>query len=459
MKFEDLKHLAVTLPEDIMKEKWSGNFDKVRKIIKYQLENEDLSYAMRCRLEYELTELEHFEDRYIWTKEEAMAQMVEVIPDFTEEEFDRLQLEGKIDWIYLNGRVMYINNFRKALLYVYPELWERTEEGDFGSDPEMNEFVENLNHMEETQAHIHIRHELHLKEESAEEGKKLFIHLPVPVERDQIKNLRINNIWPEPARMPQIDEAHPVAFIETIAKEGKVCEVEYEFDNKVVYYDWKKLQGSRIGGCEITGEATKYMEEHLPHIAFTPYLKSLTEEVVGGETDFVLTARKIYDYITTKIKYRFARDYASIDCIPELCASNMKGDCGMQALTFITMCRIAGIPARWQSGLDARPDHVGEHDWAEFYIPSVGWLRSDLSHGGDAYRRGDMKRWDYYFCNVDPFRVPLNNDFQRDFVPPKKFERMDPYDNQTGELEYEDRGLYERDRSRKYFDLGIKLVK
>jgi len=46
-----------------------------------------------------------------------------------------------------------------------------------------------------------------------------------------------------------------------------------------------------------------------------------------------------------------------------------------------------------------------------------------------------------------------------DFIAPKKFERMDPYDNQTGELEYEDRGLYERDRSRKYFDLGIRLVK
>ena len=34
------------------------------------------------------------------------------------------------------------------------------------------------------------------------------------------------------------------------------------------------------------------------------------------------------------------------------------------ALTFITMCRIAGVPARWQSGLYVAPDSVGSHDWA-----------------------------------------------------------------------------------------------
>ena len=34
----------------------------------------------------------------------------------------------------------------------------------------------------------------------------------------------------------------------------------------------------------------------------------------------------------------------------------------MQALLFITMCRIAGVPARWQSGLYAEPGSVGMHD-------------------------------------------------------------------------------------------------
>ena len=52
--------------------------------------------------------------------------------------------------------------------------------------------------------------------------------------------------------------------------------------------------------------------------------------------------------------------------IPEYCASRLRGDCGVQALTFITMCRIAGIPARWQSGLYADWRSADSHDWAMF---------------------------------------------------------------------------------------------
>ena len=53
------------------------------------------------------------------------------------------------------------------------------------------------------------------------------------------------------------------------------------------------------------------------------------------------------------------RDYACIDHLAEYCALNLKGDCGVQALLFITLCRIAGIPAKWQSGIDAKPGDVG----------------------------------------------------------------------------------------------------
>ena len=38
------------------------------------------------------------------------------------------------------------------------------------------------------------------------------------------------------------------------------------------------------------------------------------------------------------------------------------------ALTFITLCRIAGIPARWESGFAVAPGDAGCHDWARFYV-------------------------------------------------------------------------------------------
>ena len=70
-----------------------------------------------------------------------------------------------------------------------------------------------------------------------------------------------------------------------------------------------------------------------------------------------------------------------------------------------------------------------------------GWMYADCSFGGGAYRAGAMDRWNFYFGNLEPFRVPCCSDFQHEFAPEKKFLRDDPYDNQNGEAEYEDRGL------------------
>lgn len=131
-----------------------------------------------------------------------------------------------------------------------------------------------------------------------------------------------------------------------------------------------------------------------------------------------------------------------LPCIPEYCAVNRKGDCGVQALLFITLCRIAGIPARWQSGLSATPESIGPHDWAQFYVEPFGWLHADLSFGGSAFRAGDEERRAFYFCNLDPFRMVANTAFQAPLRPVKQGLRADPYDNQVGECEIDGTGLY-----------------
>lgn len=137
------------------------------------------------------------------------------------------------------------------------------------------------------------------------------------------------------------------------------------------------------------------------------------------------------------------RPYISILNIPEYAAYNLKGDCGVQAILFITLCRIVGIPSRWQSGLFVTPFSISPHDWAQFYIEPYGWLFADLSFGGNAYRKNNIKKWNFYFGNLDPFRMVANSEFHYPLLPEKKFLRSDPYDNQIGEAEYLDRAIYQ----------------
>jgi len=110
-------------------------------------------------------------------------------------------------------------------------------------------------------------------------------------------------------------------------------------------------------------------------------------------------------------------------------------------LLFLTLCRCAGIPAQWQSGLTAEPDFIGGHDWVRFYVEPYGWIFADVSYATGAVRLGKEKRRQFYFGNLDAYRMVSNSAFAHNFTIPKEQWRADPYDNQLGEIETTDRGF------------------
>ena len=153
-------------------------------------------------------------------------------------------------------------------------------------------------------------------------------------------------------------------------------------------------------------------------------------------------AKRIYDYVTLNVRYHYQPSYFIHESLPEHCARDRRGDCGIMSVTFITLCRAAGIPARWQSGLYVTPDEVGCHDWAMFYVAPKGWLYADCSFGASMARRGDETLRQHYFGNLDPDRMVANSVFAAPFTPPMLGFRADPCDNQTGEVEADGVGLY-----------------
>ena len=213
--------------------------------------------------------------------------------------------------------------------------------------------------------------------------------------------------------------------------------VEYEYTNTVKYFSMDMPAPAEPLYPSVPAPDADDLAELPGHIMFTPYLRALAADICKDETDPLKKARLIYDYVTTHVRYSFMREYFLLPPIAEYVATGLKGDCGVQALLFITLCRISGIPARWQSGLSASLTEAGSHDWAQFYAPGWGWLFADCSFGGGALANGSRERWNYYFGNLDPFRMVANSRFQARMEPEKKFPRNDPYDNQSGECENE----------------------
>jgi transglutaminase-like putative cysteine protease len=180
--------------------------------------------------------------------------------------------------------------------------------------------------------------------------------------------------------------------------------------------------------------------ERLPHIAFTPELKAKVAEIIGGETNPLAQARKIFHWISTNVAYHAEQEYCTLPSFSEACFDRRRGDCGVQSTLFITMCRAAGIPARWQSGYETKPNQWDMHDWAEFYVAPWGWLPADQSYG--VQKSDDPRIRDFYVGHIDSYRMIISRDWGTPFQPPKHSLRSEPADLQKGEVEIDGKNLY-----------------
>lgn len=441
-RYTDVETLCVELPEDIKKKKWYGDFDGAIRLIDLWLEK-DIPEEQKAKLRLERQILMILPKEYTLSFQEAFAQLKEVVPDMTKEEFYELKDQGKIDWMYINGEERYFRRFLSTLRKVNKTIQKRAIVVQEEKDPidilekkALLEVIEKVKKEKTVTYEFRIRASVKIKEDSFQKGF-VRVHIPLPIHCQQVDHIRIlatssDNYTISEETFPQ----RTICFEEYLL-ENKEFYVEYEYENTVHYVNPKPEEVKSINPEVFQHD----LREQLPHIMFTPYLKSLAEKLTKDEKNPLIKVANIYDYITKKIEYSFMREYFTIENIPEYAALGGKGDCGVQALLFITLCRIANIPARWQSGLYATPYSAGSHDWAQFYIEPYGWLFADCSFGGSAVRDGDEERRQFYFGNLDPFRMPANSEFQMEFAPAKKFLRADPYDNQRGEVEYEDRGL------------------
>lgn len=444
---EDLKYLKVNLPEDILKLKCSGNFEGAQKLIGLRLKKQ-IPLAMRKRLELEKEILKTIKGEYPYAFEQALKKMQDNIKGFTEEELIQLQEDSQADWILVDGQVHFNDSFYGSLILTRKDLKERLinkEEDDNKRGRFLDENIKETKAGVGASYFIHMKTTLKLKEDSARNGEKIRVYMPLPMNCQQT-NIKVIKTTPEANYIS--DENYPsrTAYFETVLEKDQEFSVEYSYESNLKY--------NEPDPSKVSKEQPKFdTEEFEPHIMFTPYIRELAEEIIGDETNSLIKARKIYDYITQNVKYSYMRAYSTIINIPEYAALNLKGDCGVQALLFITLCRYAGIPAKWQSGLAVTPYHVGPHDWAQFYVAPYGWMFADPSFGGSAFRSGNTEKWNFYFGNLDPFRMIANSEFQHEFDPPKKYWRHDPYDNQVGECEYEDKEI-----RREEFKVSYELI-
>ena len=171
------------------------------------------------------------------------------------------------------------------------------------------------------------------------------------------------------------------------------------------------------------------------HVIVSDQIRALSASIVGGETNPILAARKIYNWTLENVDY-WVKDPDHLKASPigstEYCLRTKTGNCTDFHSLFASLAMAAGIPTRMVYGSLLKPTLNGVqidgsyHCWIYFFAPNYGWLPLDVSLANiygkvfpvtdknkklvelttaTGYKGLDPGKVDYYFGNLDERRV------------------------------------------------------
>lgn len=385
------------------------------------------------------------------TPEALLADLRESIPDVTAEDVTRWTESGDLVSRTIDGQERYFRNAAANLFRTSEDARQRrtttppakkkfnlvgllgtlVDEAEASATPE----IYPVRHRVKYELAVHDGHP------RVKPGAKVRAWLPFPQEYRQQQDVKLIGGNSTGFEIADATAPHRTVFFEqTIPDPAKPPRFAVEFEFTTSAY-CPKLDGAAVKPYDTTSALYReFTAERPPHIQFTPKVRELAAKIVGDETNPLEKARRIFRWVSHNMPWVSEMEYG---IIPSLSAKGIAarcGDCGVQGMTFITLCRAAGIPARWQSGWGLKPGEENMHDWSEFYLEPYGWLPADASYG---VQKSDDPRVQDFFCgHMDPYRLIVNLDYSREFQPPKASYRSEPVDFQRGEIEIDGHNLY-----------------
>lgn len=126
----------------------------------------------------------------------------------------------------------------------------------------------------------------------------------------------------------------------------------------------------------------KYLENNDKYQFDDPIIQIGLKEAIGEETNPYWIFRKIFNYLIDNMYYEMVGGWNTAPTVLE----RGNGSCSEYSFVYISMCRAAGLPARYVGSVVVRGDYASFddvfHRWVEVYLPNYGWVPIDPS-GGD----------------------------------------------------------------------------
>lgn len=435
----------------------SGQFAEAESLLARAAQDPAFNETERRGLDFARERLLRIRRDYRLTREDLFNDLQKSIRGLTLREFDRWVRTGRFDYRIIDGTRRFANPSVSNLYFRYPALNARRinpvdvsaeQQTSLATAQSIRAASEKAGQPMVLPIRLEVTMSATVKPNSVPPGTIIRAWLPVP--RAYPFQTDFVLLESSPAVLHIADPNSPIrsAYLEQPADDtgSATFRILYAYTSAGV---WFNLDPNAVPPhWQPASELEPYLRE-TQHVVFTDTIRKLSRRIIGAEKNPVKRARLFYDWISRHIMYSYAPEYSTITNLPEFCLSRGYGDCGMQALLFITLCRLNGIPARWQSGWRLAPGSPNIHDWCEIYIPPWGWIPVDPYMGVYATRyatslspkqRSELR--DFHFGGLSQYRMIANSNHCKELFPPKTSHRSDNVDFQRGEFEAAGHNLY-----------------
>ena len=224
--------LNMALPEDILKRKWAGDLEGAIAAIDRRLKW-DLPEMLRARLECERERIRRLPTQYPWNREQALAKLREVVPSVTEEQFDAWELDGRIDFIYINGEKRYFIRCHRSITK-HPDLVRQAGREVSPDNDWLDPMIHVIKEKGQLTKRITLETSIYVEKEDFVPGEYL-LHLPFPSPSAQQSDIRL--LEGDPDGIAPEDAPARTAYWRRNLDEWKEFAIKYSYVSCIKYAD------------------------------------------------------------------------------------------------------------------------------------------------------------------------------------------------------------------------------
>lgn len=202
----------------------------------------------------------------------------------------------------------------------------------------------------------------------------------------QVNDLHVQATYPY--RIERDSEGSKVLYLETQnPQEGEVDVIETFVLTRTEVRNLVDPTKAKPLSNEDRARFAAYLAPNT-HVVIDDEVRRVADQIVGNESNPVLAARKIYDWVLQNVDY-WVKDPKNKKASPvgstTYCLTFRTGNCTDFESLWTSLARAKGIPTRIVYGSFFKPELNGYdldqsyHCWATFYAPGIGWIPHDVA--------------------------------------------------------------------------------